>query len=117
MPAGAFLVGLTSVHWREAWKYGARAYRYCQHDVGHALGALCFAVAALGWRVALLSALSDTEVAGLLGIERTTDFIGVEAEHPDLIVTVVTDPAIEPLRCLPIRLTHSPTTCRVLPFP
>ena len=88
------------MHWREAWKYGARAYRYCQHDVGHALGALCFAVAALGWRVALLSALSDTEVAGLLGIERTTDFIGVEAEHPDLIVTVVTDPAIEPLRGL-----------------
>jgi SagB-type dehydrogenase family enzyme len=100
MPAGAFLVGLTSVHWREAWKYGARAYRYCQHDVGHALGALCFAAAALGWRVALLSALSDAEVAGLLGVERTTDFIGVEAEHPDLIVTVVTDPATEPMRGL-----------------
>ena len=34
----AILVGLTSIHWREAWKYGQRAYRYCQHDVGHALG-------------------------------------------------------------------------------
>jgi len=93
LPAGAFLVGLTSVHWREAWKYGERAYRYCQHDVGHALGALCIAAAALGWRVALVSALSDTEVAGLLGVHRTTDFKDVEAEHPDLIATVITDPA------------------------
>lgn len=93
LPASAFLIGLTSVHWREAWKYGERAYRYCQHDAGHALGALCFAAAALGWRVALLSALSDTEVAGLLGVDRTTDFTGVEPEHPDLIATVVTDTA------------------------
>ena len=30
-PADIFLVGLTSIHWREAWKYGQRAYRYCQH--------------------------------------------------------------------------------------
>jgi SagB-type dehydrogenase family enzyme len=93
LPASAFLVGLTSVHWREAWKYGARAYRYCQHDVGHALGALCIAAAALGWHVALVSTLSDTEVAGLLGVDRTSDFKDAEAEHPDLIATVITDPA------------------------
>ena len=49
-----FHVGLTSITWREAWKYGERAFRYCQHDVGHALGALRFAAAALGWRVSLL---------------------------------------------------------------
>lgn len=93
LPASAFLVGLTSVHWRETWKYGERAYRYCQHDAGHALGALCFAAAALGWRVALLSVLSDTEVAGLLGVDRTTDFAAVEPEHPDLIAAVVTNAA------------------------
>jgi SagB-type dehydrogenase family enzyme len=27
---------LTSIVWREAWKYGERAYRYCLHDIGHA---------------------------------------------------------------------------------
>ncbi len=101
LPAGAFLVGLTSVHWREAWKYGERAYRYCQHDVGHALGAICFSASALGWRVALLSALSDAEVAGLLGLDRATDFTGAEAEHPDLIAAVVTDPAAQAPRRLP----------------
>jgi len=26
------LVGISSIHWREAWKYGMRAWRYCQHD-------------------------------------------------------------------------------------
>jgi hypothetical protein len=52
--AAKFHVGLTSITWREAWKYGERAFRYCQHDVGHALGALRFAAAALGWRVQLL---------------------------------------------------------------
>ena len=25
LPEGSFLVGLSSVHWREAWKYGERA--------------------------------------------------------------------------------------------
>jgi SagB-type dehydrogenase family enzyme len=49
--AAGFHVGLTSIIWREAWKYGERAFRYCQHDVGHALAALRFAAAALGWRV------------------------------------------------------------------
>jgi len=100
LPAGTFLVGLTSVHWREAWKYGERAYRYCQHDMGHALGAMCFAGAALGWRMALLSALSDAEVAALLGVDRATDFTGVEAEHPGLIAAVVTDPAAAAPRAL-----------------
>ena len=31
-----FDVALTSIAWREAWKYGERAFRYCNHDVGHA---------------------------------------------------------------------------------
>ncbi|MEE8623688.1 MAG: SagB/ThcOx family dehydrogenase [Alphaproteobacteria bacterium] len=100
LPADAFLVGLTSVHWREAWKYGERAYRYCQHDAGHALGALCLAAAALGWRVTLLSALSDADVAGLLGLDRAADFAEAEVEHPDLIAAVVTDPTATPSRAL-----------------
>ena len=33
------LVGLTSIHWREAWKYGERAFEG-QHDAGHAIAAL-----------------------------------------------------------------------------
>ena len=63
-----FNVGLTSITWREAWKYGERAFRYCQHDVGHALAALRFAAAALGWRLQLLQEWDDAMLARLLGL-------------------------------------------------
>ncbi|BBL72067.1 hypothetical protein MoryE10_26730 [Methylogaea oryzae] len=79
------LLGLSSVHWREAWKYGERAFRYCQHDVGHALAALRYAAAALGWRVRLLDHWSDDEIAALLGLDRDEDFAGAEKEFPDLL--------------------------------
>ena len=59
LPAGAFLVGLSSIHWRESWKYGERAFRYCQHDTGHVIGTVRFAAAALGWRARLLDGLGD----------------------------------------------------------
>jgi SagB-type dehydrogenase family enzyme len=32
-----FLIGISSIFWRESWKYGERAFRYCNHDAGHAL--------------------------------------------------------------------------------
>ncbi len=95
--AGCFLVGLSSVHWREAWKYGERAFRYCQHDVGHALGSLRYAAAALGWRLEHLSELSDSDVATLLGLDRSADFQGSEAEHPDLVALVSPEPRESPV--------------------
>ena len=60
---GAFLVGLSSVHWREAWKYGERAFRYCQHDTGHALATLRIAAAALGWGLVLVNGNGDGAIA------------------------------------------------------
>lgn len=74
---GGFLVGLSSVVWREAWKYGERAWRYCQHDVGHALGALRYAAATLGWRARRLDAVGDEELAALLGLN-----VGVPPDAP-----------------------------------
>jgi len=81
------LVGLTSIHWREAWKYGERAYRYCQHDAGHALAAVSVAATMLGWRARLLD-LDDARTAALLGLNRDADFIGAEREHPDLLLAI-----------------------------
>jgi len=87
-PPGTFLVGLTSVHWREAWKYGERAFRYCNHDVGHAIGSARIAAATLGWNMALLDGLSQDTIAMVLGTDRTEDFQGVELEHPDCLAVI-----------------------------
>jgi SagB-type dehydrogenase family enzyme len=87
-PESSFLVGLTSVLWREAWKYGERAFRYCQHDIGHALGAMRFAAAALGWTLYLLDRTSDSAVSRLLGLDRDADYAGAEREHPELLAVV-----------------------------
>ena len=84
----SFLVGLTSIHWREAWKYGERAFRYCQHDAGHAIGALRLSAAMLGWRLALLPGWSDDDIAAVLGTDRDGDFEGAERENPDCIAVV-----------------------------
>jgi SagB-type dehydrogenase family enzyme len=91
--AAGFHVGLTSITWREAWKYGERAFRYCQHDVGHALAALRFAAAALGWRVQLLPEWDDAQIGRLLGLDRAEDFADAERETPELLVRVIANEA------------------------
>ncbi len=81
-----FLALLTSIHWREAWKYGERAFRYCQHDLGHALGSLGLAAAALGWSTALIDGLGDDRLAELLGLDREEDFrhlMRLDREQPE----------------------------------
>jgi SagB-type dehydrogenase family enzyme len=87
-PSGAFLFGLTSVHWREAWKYGERAFRYCNHDVGHAIGAARIAAATVGWNMALLDGVEQNTIALLLGTSRVDDFQDVEPEHPDCLAVI-----------------------------
>ena len=90
LPAGSFLLGLSSIHWREAWKYGERAFRYCQLDVGHAMAAIRYASAVLGWRVHMLDNWSDRDIAACLGLDRAPDFTGTEGEAPDVMLLVQT---------------------------
>jgi len=83
-----FIIGLSSIHWREAWKYGERAYRYCQHDVGHAIAAIRYGAALLGWRVQLLEHYGDGQIASLLGLDRQQDFSDAENEIADVMLLV-----------------------------
>lgn len=114
-PAQTFFVGLSSIHWREAWKYGERAFRYCQQDVGHALAALRLSAAGQGWQLVMLEGLSDEVIASLLGLDRQADFpIAAEREHPDLVAAIcpyrigqtvprtLDPPAVERIRGLPL---------------
>jgi SagB-type dehydrogenase family enzyme len=79
-----FLIGLSSIFWRESWKYGERAFRYCNHDVGHALAAVSIAANLLGWKATYLNGLSDDALDTILGFDKTR-FENLEKEHPDLL--------------------------------
>jgi SagB-type dehydrogenase family enzyme len=102
LPQEAVLVGLASIYWRESWKYGERAFRYCHHDVGHAIGALTLAAAVLGWRVRLITTIADESLAQLLGMARQH---GMEAEHPDCLLAVF--PAVEPMPAVALQLPQA----------
>ncbi len=100
--AGRLWIGLSSIHWREAWKYGERAFRYCQLDTGHAIGALRYAAAALGWSLAVVQPGPRDGLAGLLGLDRDEDFRGVEKEDAEVLLEVISRPGRTGLPAAPV---------------
>lgn len=90
LPSGGFLIGLSSIHWREAWKYGERAFRYCQLDVGHLIAGIRYAAACLGWRVTVQENWDDDSIAAVLGLDRRGDFNNAETESPDVMLLLET---------------------------
>jgi nitroreductase len=75
---------LSSIFWRESWKYGERAFRYCNHDVGHALAAVSISANLFGWKVAYLNGLSASALDIILGFDKTR-YEPLEEEHPDIL--------------------------------
>ena len=69
---------LTSIAWREAWKYRGRAYRYCLHDIGHAWQALALAARSIGCNAFAVGQFLDDDVAQFCHLH--------EDEWPMLIV-------------------------------
>lgn len=57
---------LTSIAWREAWKYGDRAYRYCLHDVGHAWQSLALSARSMGCDSLAVGRFQDEELLHLV---------------------------------------------------
>jgi len=99
-PKGTFFVGLSSIYWRVSWKYGLRAFRYANHDIGHAIAALTFAAAGLGWKTSLLADMSTEDIAELLGISERR---GPEKEEPVCLLAIY--PAGE--NCIQGKITSS----------
>lgn len=85
--AAEFLVVLASIPWREAWKYGERAYRYCHLDVGHAIAALAYGSALVGRRVELVPEADPRVLSDWLGLAVPE---GPEPETADVLLAVGT---------------------------
>ena len=60
---------LTAIFWRSAWKYRARAYRYCLWDTGTIVANLLASAFASGIRGRLITGFVDGEVNRLLGVQ------------------------------------------------
>lgn len=90
---GSLLLAFSSIYWRESWKYGERAFRYCMLDVGHALAAVAVAAHCLGWRAALLDDPGTGDLTKLLGLEEQRLFSQYEweEEHADVLLVIFTD--------------------------
>lgn len=87
LPQGSFLLILTSVIWREMWKYGERCFRYCQLDAGHAQRAIEVSAAMLGWHCQPLHA-TPQELQRLCGIDQSSRFIPEEQESADMVLLI-----------------------------
>src|SRR5262245_35456019 len=77
-------VVLTSIFWREAWKYRDRAYRYCLHDAGHAAASVATAARGLGLAARVHGHFADAPLEELMRLDGT-------AERPLLILDLRPD--------------------------
>ena len=77
LPASMLTVLLTSIFWREAWKYQDRAFRYCHHDIGHAVACVAEALTGLGYAAQYCHCFDDDSVSGLFGLSDTDERPGV----------------------------------------
>lgn len=93
----ALFISISSIVWREAWKYGERAFRYVQLDSGHALATLRYAAQILGLSLTLVDLEEDT-LAALLGIDRREDYSNAEVEIPELLLRVTIKPNDEQIQ-------------------
>jgi SagB-type dehydrogenase family enzyme len=99
---------LTSVMWREAWKYGERGFRYCQLDVGHAMSALQYAAGVLGYRLRELRHVGSETLAATLGLDRAADFTGgprheTEREEAEVLLELELGPELGSLDAARLR--------------
>ena len=83
VPVG-FLLGLSSIFWRESWKYGERAFRYTNLDLGHVLAQLAFSASMLGWSFQVVHGLSTSAINDIFGVGKTRYFPN-EEEHFEVL--------------------------------
>lgn len=87
MGENGYLVILSSVIWREAWKYGERCWRYCQLDAGHAQEALRLSAKSLGWNSTQLGA-DTSALSKVCGLDQLERFHPDELESPDMLLWI-----------------------------
>jgi SagB-type dehydrogenase family enzyme len=93
LPNGTLLLALTSIYWRQSWKYGERAFRYTMLDLGHAIAAVAVAARCLGWQALLEDEIGTDDLTALLGLKDQIWHSGndLEDEHAELLLAIRTN--------------------------
>ena len=89
---------LSTIVWRQAWKYQDRAFRYCFHDLGHAAAPMVECLEGLGHQPKTYQRFDDLPVSKLLGLDETDEIpcmlIAASTQSP-LNLSGIADPGME----------------------
>ncbi|MDX1809271.1 MAG: nitroreductase family protein [Sulfurospirillaceae bacterium] len=88
LPKESFFICVSSIVYREVWKYGERAFRYCLLDAGHAMRAIQISAKILGWRYNLIGDIEDHRLSKIFGFENKDRFNENETEVPEMMLLV-----------------------------
>ena len=106
-------VVLADTHWRNAWKYGARAYRHAFWDSGTLLANMLAAASGAGMPARVVTSFVDEDVHRLLGLEEEKEsVIGLVALGRDPGQEVGDATPIEPLN-----LPTEPLSPKIIEYP
>ena len=83
-----YFVALSSIPWREMWKYGERAFRYVNLDLGHAQQALHISAKVLGHKSTMVQELPLKTLERLMGLDQAERYHASETEISQLLLTV-----------------------------
>ena len=95
-------LALADTHWRNAWKYGARAYRHAFWDAGTLLANTLAAASGAGMPAKIVTSFVDEEVHRLLGLE-------AEKESVVALVPLGRDSGATPAVPLSVDILEMPT--------
>jgi SagB-type dehydrogenase family enzyme len=109
------IVALTSIFWREAWKYRDRAYRYCCHDLGHAMMSVLLAARALGLPGGAITHFADAPLTRALGLTGSDEAPMMFLIFPSGLVSAGSPaPPGEPLPQIPNELSAEEVPYKLL---
>lgn len=86
LPPDTLLLGISSILWREAWKYGERAFRYTQLDAGHAQRAITLSGMLSNWHTQRVNTPTINDLDRLLGLDQHNRYIKEETEVADMLL-------------------------------
>ncbi len=79
-------VALSSITWREMWKYGERCFRYVNMDLGHAMKALKVSASTLGLQASKVESLAINDLERLIGLDQKERY---EISEPEIGQTLL----------------------------